>query len=115
LRNRDQLIIGYLAYYEERKAKYEKIENLQMQINGLKRENMELWERIKEKEDLSNKSSHGKSVKSLESKVKTAYDANELRRHIFQSLIFESGVNWAENEELREIVLSLGTIIPEDD
>ena len=55
-------------------------------------------------------------LRDLREARREAYQQNTIIRNVFTGMVVESGVNWAANDQLRELVLSLGeSPVGEDD
>lgn len=69
----------------------------------------ELWESVQTKKNAWGSSvEENESPKSAEAKeLREAEEENARLREIWQAMIVESGVNWAVDEELRDIIFRL--------
>jgi len=137
LRQRDQKSLEFLGLHNQLQALMAEGEKVQEKNRVQRMRNQELWaelkrlqeemeegnkgdgeEKEKEKEGgrknetTKTKEGAGGSQASNVALLERKLSMNVIIREVFQALILESGVNWARDEKLRTLMLSLDTSLP---
>lgn len=133
LRQRDDKSLEMAALHKKLQEVMDQCEALQDKNRAQRRRNQQLWselkqlqgemdgkneEREKEKEKEKEKgvegssSSRGSTMSKNAEALERKLSMNVVIREAFQALIMESGINWAKDEKLRRLMLSLDTSLP---
>ncbi|XP_072038241.1 centromere protein H-like [Amphiura filiformis] len=88
----------------------EELEGVRQKSSEAKKENQGLMEQLRHKNDEKNKAKQSTSheAERLHTEIDRQLSHICIGRNILQGLVVGSGVNWAEDEELKELVISLG-------
>jgi len=110
---RDELVSEFLKEHDQLKKRKDHLENLRKENRVLKQRIRELQEQIdamnkeKKKVDPAQQTS---IVHKKKEELKNMESRNAILRNVIQNLVLESGVNWAEDEQLRDLMLKLENV-----
>ncbi|XP_046864965.1 uncharacterized protein LOC124459553 isoform X2 [Xenia sp. Carnegie-2017] len=98
-------------YLQALREESEVLVKVQRERDDVTSRNKELMRRLQDvhlKKELSKSQKETKTESRLRRQIKEQQEKNEVARNIYESLIYGSGVDWASDEEMRDMVLSLG-------
>ena len=118
MQQRDEKSIEFLALHAKLQEIQEEEEKLQNRNREQRLRNQQLWTELKqlqgelEGEKTPQQKGGGKDGRVTNADLERKLSMNVVIREVFQALILESGVNWAKDEKLRKLMLSLDTSLP---
>jgi len=88
------------------------LDRLKQQSYEIKKENRGLMKQIQklrdEKENVASSSTDNATMQKLKQQIALKVEKIDIVRNVFQGLIVGSGIDWASDDEMRRLVLSLG-------
>jgi len=88
------------------------LDKLKQQSYEIKKENRGLMKQIQklrdEKENVPSSSADNAVIQKLKQQIRLKVEKIDIVRNVFQGLIVGSGIDWASDDEMRRLVLSLG-------
>ncbi|XP_066283988.1 centromere protein H-like [Branchiostoma lanceolatum] len=112
VKQQNELVFELGKYHKDIQDLQENLDEVKKQSFEQQVRNRELMTRLQQrKEEQQQRSQEDSSdkVKMLESKLQQAMSNISSLQHIFQALIFGSQVHWAEDPDLQDLMISLGT------
>ena len=117
MQQRDEKSLEFLALHAKLQEIQEEEEKLQNRNREQRLRNQQLWTELKQLQgelegEKTPQQKGGKDGRVTNADLERKLSMNVVIREVFQALILESGVNWAKDEKLRKLMLSLDTSLP---
>ncbi|XP_061172239.1 uncharacterized protein LOC133181695 isoform X1 [Saccostrea echinata] len=104
------LVSDIMRTLKECRKYQEELDEVKKENRDIQVENRQLLKELKEKQE-SRKKMHDQETQSLCEELDQQLQMISITRCILQGLVVGSGVHWAENQQLQELVLKLGEVL----
>ncbi|XP_033109526.1 uncharacterized protein LOC117110811 [Anneissia japonica] len=102
-------ILGHQKAIQRTQKELDTVRQEAMEVKRDNRELMSMYQRIKsENEKKRMKNSRQKEEESIQKELDNISSKIIIAQHVLQALIIGSGVNWAKDKQLQQLLLSLG-------
>jgi len=103
--SRDRHVTEVLKLHQSISSLKDQIHTSRMESARLSKENRDIYSEISKQSKKFGSTELNELVETLENDIKVRKARNFIVRNVLQNLILESGVNWAQDEELRNVFL----------
>jgi len=110
---RDRKVTEFMGLHAELQQLRAKVTQLRQANIKARATNQKLYQELKARNEEARQGEQSEVLASLAKDIRKEELRNQILRQVLQSLIVESGVNWARDPQLRQLMLSLEKPLPE--